>query len=99
MPAVGEVRTRVDAEHTGHRAGRRRIDPAQNAVRVRAAQHDHVGLAFEIEVVGVAALAAQKHRILMARHRLADGEPILVPGVRCDVHVSGLLVVAGHPGC
>jgi hypothetical protein len=32
------------------------------------------GLAWEIDVVGVAPLAAQEGRILLAQHRLADAE-------------------------
>jgi hypothetical protein len=40
----------------------------------RMPDHHGVGLAREIEIVRVAPLAAQKGRILLAQHRLADAE-------------------------
>jgi hypothetical protein len=43
-------------------------------VRQLAAHEDGIGLARQVEIVRVAALAAQERRILHARHRLADAE-------------------------
>ena len=84
----GEVVVGVNAEHAGHGARLGGIDAAQDAVRVAAAQHHQVGLAVEIYVVGVLALATQEYRILVARHRLPDREAFLVPDVGGDIHAS-----------
>ena len=63
------------------RARRRGVDAADDAVRIVAA-HDHrIGLARQVDVVGVMALAAQQHRVFGARHRLADREPVEIEHV------------------
>ena len=69
-----EVRRRDDHVHAGHLACTRSVDRAQLAVRHPAAHHDAVELAGAIQVVGIAALTAQQHRVLLARDRLADGK-------------------------
>ena len=40
----------------------------------RCAPSPHTGLARQIEIIGVAALAAYQHRVFVARHRLADSK-------------------------
>ena len=44
------------------------------AVRVPAAYHHPINLAGQADIVGVAAVAAQQHRILDAGHSLPDGK-------------------------
>src|SRR6185437_3308438 len=44
----------------------------QDAVSMRTANHPGVGLAGLVQVVGVAALAAEQYRVFGALHRLAD---------------------------
>jgi len=43
-------------------------------MRLAAADHHGIGLAGQVDVVGVASLAAQQLRVLGARHGLADPE-------------------------
>ncbi len=53
-----------------------------------AAAHDHrIGLAGKRDVVGVAALTADQHRILGAGHRLADAEFHQGEGLRVVLHI------------
>ena len=65
-----------DGAHAGHRGCLFGVQGGDGAVRHAAAHHHAVELAGQVEVVGVAALAAQQHRIFLARHRLANGEPL-----------------------
>ena len=69
-----EVGMGVDRQHARHGACRRGVDAFQHPVRDAAAHHHGVGLAREVDVVGIAAAAAQESRILHARHGLADTE-------------------------
>jgi hypothetical protein len=56
-------------------------------VRVLAAYHDSVGLVGEVDVVGVAALAAHQHRVLGAPHWLSDPEFLQCPlGFVAKIH-------------
>ena len=64
----------VDRQHARHGACRRGVDAFQDPVRDAAAHHHGIGLAREVDVVGIAAAAAQESRILHARHGLADTE-------------------------
>jgi hypothetical protein len=95
----------VDAEHARHAACRLEIERPDDAVRITASHHHGVSLASDAEIVGVAALAAQQGRILLARHRLADAEfhegQLVDVSVHChDRHSSSLTarapVAAGH---
>jgi hypothetical protein len=60
---------RQDARQGARRA---RIDAADACMRVRRAHHAGIRLTREVEVVGVAAAAAQKTSVLLACHRLAN---------------------------
>ncbi len=68
----GEVLGRVHREHARHRLRRGSVHRAEDAVRVRAPHDVGVGLAGLVHVVGIAALAAQQHRVFGAQHGLAD---------------------------
>ncbi len=71
---AGEVRRRIDAEHTLHPARGVNGDAAQDAVGMAAA-HDHrIGLPGQAHVVGEAPFAPHQHRVLAAQDRLADAE-------------------------
>ena len=74
VPYGLEVRAGVDAEHARHCLRRRGADRLDAAVRERAAHDEGMGLAGQVDVVGVAALAAQQLGVFGARHRLADAE-------------------------
>jgi phage tail protein X len=50
-------------------------------MRVRAAKDDHMGLAGEDQVVGVATLTTQEHGVFLAWDGLSDREPVLGPGL------------------
>ena len=78
-PALRQILGGIDREHPRHRARRRGVDAADDAVRHMAAHHHRIGLAGEVDVVGVMALAAQQHRVFGARHRLPDREFLLRP--------------------
>ena len=69
-----EIGAGIDPEHARHGAGRRAVDPANDAVRVAAAHHHRIDLAGQADIVGVAAFAADQLGILGAQHRLADPE-------------------------
>ena len=69
-----EVGRGEDGEHAGHGECVLDIDASEHAVRDRAAHHHGMGLPREIDVVRIAALAAQEGWIFLARHRLADAE-------------------------
>ena len=84
---VGEIGAGIDPEHARHGARGRGVDALDHAMR-DAAAHDHrIGLAGELDVVGVAALAAHQHRILGARHRLADAEFHQGEALRVVLHI------------
>ena len=70
----GEVGAGIDAKHARHRARGRGVDALDHAMRDAAAHHHRIGLAGELDVVGVAALAAHQRGVLGAGHRLADAE-------------------------
>jgi hypothetical protein len=52
-----------------------------------AADDHRIGLACELDVVGVATLAADQRRILGARHRLADAEFHQGEALRVVLHI------------
>jgi hypothetical protein len=70
----GQIGPGKDSEHTGHAVRLRDIDRIDRAMRISAADHHRKGLSREIEIVAVAALAAQQHRVLVTWYRLTDGE-------------------------
>ena len=61
-----------DHANPGSRPRSRNVEPGDDPVRIGRAQHVALQRAVDLDVVGVAALAAQQHRILATRHRLAD---------------------------
>jgi hypothetical protein len=69
-----EVGRQNDGTHPRHVAGEFDVHTVDDAVCHPAAHHDAVELVRPVQVVGVAAFAAQQHRILFPRHRLPDGE-------------------------
>ena len=69
-----EVSRGIDREHARHLAGRIGVDGADHPMSVAASHHHRISLAGQADIVGVAAVAAQQHRILDARHRLPDGK-------------------------
>ncbi len=66
-----EILARPHAEHARQRLGRIDPDAADDAVGMSGADHHGVGLAGQVEIVGVAALAAHQGVVLLA----ADGLP------------------------
>jgi len=67
------------AEHGDRRARsperavvRRRVDAADDAVRILAAHDRAIGLAGKVDIVGKPALSGHQHRVFAARHRLSD---------------------------
>ena len=69
-----EIVASIDRDDALHRLGVRDIDAAQDAMRVRAADEGGVELPLQRDIVGIAALATHKDRVLVARDRLADLE-------------------------
>ena len=74
VPGRHDIPPGHDSENAGHRHRRLAVDAAEDAVGVGAADEDAVALARHGEIVGVAALAANEGRVLVAGHRLADAE-------------------------
>ena len=72
-PPRGRRRCRRRARPASPRAASMSM-PLMTPCAIRAAHHHGVGLARQVHVVGVAALAAQQGRVFLARHRLADAE-------------------------
>jgi hypothetical protein len=52
-----------------------------------AADHHRVGLAIELEIVGVGAFSAHQDRILATRHRLSDAELHQREGLRIVLQI------------
>jgi hypothetical protein len=52
-----------------------------------AADHHRIGLAIELEIVGVGAFSPHQDRILAARHRLADAELHQREGLRIVLQI------------
>ena len=73
-PGRVEVLGQDDRADARHLASRLDIDAVDDAVRHPAAHHHRVELVRPVQIVGVAALAAQQHRVFLARHRLSDCE-------------------------
>ena len=73
-PGRFEIGRPIDAEHARHFARVVECEAPDRAVRHRRAHHHGVSLARQVHVVGIAALAAQQGRVLLARHRLAHAE-------------------------
>ncbi len=69
---LGDVLAGDDANDAGQRLGRRRVDRDDLRVRVRAAHDRRVRHAGQLDVVEVAALAAQEARVLDAVDALAE---------------------------
>ena len=69
-----EIRRGPDSEHAGHRPRGGGIDRADPAMRVGAAQDPGMGLARQVDVVGIGAAPGQELRILAPAHRLTDRE-------------------------
>ena len=63
-----------DTKHAGHLFRGGCVDRPDRAVSVRAAHHHAVNLSRQIDVVGIAALAANQRVVLLAHHRLAHAE-------------------------
>lgn len=72
--AASRSARRDNQMHIGHLARGVGVDRAQLAVRKSAAHHHAIESAGEVQIVGIAALAAQQDRILLARYGLADGK-------------------------
>ena len=70
----GEVGAGPDAEHAGHRLGGRGVDAADDAVGMAGAHDPGIGLAGQVEIVGVFALAAHQRVVFLAADRLPDAE-------------------------
>ena len=87
-----QIRCRDDHVHAGHLTRSVSIDRAQFAMRHPAAYHDAVELAGAVQIVGIAAFAAQQHRVFLPRDRLADGKFLVHQqrGVERRIH-QGLL--------
>ena len=64
----------VDRKHARHRLRLGDIDALENAVCLPATDHYGIGLAWQVDVVGVASLAAQQLRVLGTRHGLPNAE-------------------------
>jgi predicted Ser/Thr protein kinase len=61
-----------DGEHARHGARRRVIDTEDARVRVRRAHHCRIDLSRHAEVVGIAAVAGGKPKVLLSGKRFAD---------------------------
>ncbi|MEY9206531.1 hypothetical protein ABIF05_005641 [Bradyrhizobium elkanii] len=61
-----------DPEHARHRLGGRGIDPLDESMGMRGANHPAVRLAGQREIVGVFALAAHQGVVLLSSNRLSD---------------------------
>ena len=70
----GEIGSGPDPEHAGHRPGGRGVDAADDAVGMAGTHHPGVGLAGQVEIVGVFALAAHQRVVFLAADRLSDAE-------------------------
>src|SRR5262249_6171684 len=70
----GEIGTGIDPEYAGELARSGCVDGLDHTVGSTAADHDCIGLAGKLDVVGVVALSAHQDRICAARHRLPDAE-------------------------
>ena len=70
----GEIGAGEDREHARHGERLARVDRADRAVRMRAPHHRHVGLALDIDVVGVAPLATDERQVFFAPWSLTDTE-------------------------
>ncbi len=68
-----EVRAGVDRDHALHLLGGGGVDRLDPPVRHGRAQDEGMRLIRQVDVVGVAAFAAQQRGVFLARHRLADG--------------------------
>ena len=61
-----------DGQNAGHGFRRASVDGVDLGVRVRRPQHDTVGHAGKLDVVGIVPGATHQARVLEARHALAD---------------------------
>ncbi len=89
VAGLGEIGAGPHAQHARHGAGGRDVDAADHAVGVGAADDPGVDLPFEIDVVGIGALAADQGVVFLAPHRLADAEFL-----RCNGVIEGAAVGA-----
>ena len=70
----GQVLPAEHRKHSGRSSGGRGVDRADARVGMRRARHHRVGLAREVDVVGVAPEAPDQPRVLEPPHRLTDRE-------------------------
>ncbi len=75
----GKIGSGPDAEHARHRLGGRRVDAAEDAVGVAGTHDPGIGLAGQVEIVGIFALAAHQRVVFLAADRLSD--PVFL---QCD---------------
>ena len=83
---IDQVLAGQNSENTRHLFRGSRIDRPDDAMRGVGADHHRVGLAEEVEVVGITTFTAQQHRVFLAGNRLADGVSLF--GELCQVHLS-----------
>ncbi len=62
-------------------------------MRVAAAHHHRIGLAWKVDIVGELTFPGHEHRVFAAQHRLPDREPVELDQCRIDeiIHASLLL--------
>jgi hypothetical protein len=98
VPDAGRIQVsrRDDHMHARHLTRSVGIDRAQLAMRHPAAHHDTIELTGQVQIIGIAALATQQDRILLARDRLADGKLFVHQerGIKRRIH-QGLAFVQG----
>ena len=73
-PVCGDVRAGEDGEHAGRLGRSAGIDADDLRMRVRRAHDRGVGGACDLDIIGIAACAAQQRCILDAGDGLAEGE-------------------------
>ena len=78
-----QIGHRDHGEHAGGCSCGLDIERLHDAMGDAAAEHHAVGLAGQVEVVGVAPLAPKQHGVLHARNRLSDRE---AANVHCTIH-------------
>ena len=96
LKSVGKrVLAGQDREYAGHGAGRGRIDPADQGMRVRRAQRRAMGLARKIEIVAVAAAAGEEAQVLLAAYGVSN--TCLHSRAAPSATILASLAFAAHP--
>ena len=86
--AIGrKVMAGVDREHAGHALRGAHVDPPDDAVGVAAAHEHRIGLAGQVDIVGVPSLALHQDRVLGAPHRLADAVFVQIEGAGAVLNI------------